>query len=65
MKKVNKMKSKTTKKTKPENKKASKKTKTTTKKGGNNIRKNILENQNFDFKISNTGIYLFRNSRTG
>tara|TARA_Y100000389_G_scaffold76573_1_gene73302 strand:+ start:405 stop:593 length:189 start_codon:yes stop_codon:yes gene_type:complete len=61
MKKVNITPSKTTKKTKSGNKKTNKnrkpenkKTKTTTKKGGNNIRKNILENKNFDFKISNT-----------
>ena len=29
-------------------------TKQKTKKGGNNIRKNLLDNKSFDFKISNT-----------
>ena len=41
---------KPTKNTKSQNKKS---TKTTTKKGGNNIRKNLLDNKNFNFKISN------------
>ena len=36
------------------NKTESKQTKTNkTKKGGNDIRKNLLDNQKFDFKISN------------